>query len=59
MERLVQIADQLIALCHVDTPWEIALGAAAVAAITGDAERSALLLEGWRQPPFFSSFIAL
>jgi hypothetical protein len=47
MERLVQIADQLIALCHVDTPWEIALGAVAVAAITGDAERGALLLEGY------------
>jgi len=46
MDELAGIADRLIALCHVDTPWEVALGAAAVAAITGDAGRGALLLRG-------------
>jgi hypothetical protein len=46
MDRLKKIADQLYGLCYVDTPWEVALGAAAVAAITGDAGRGALLLRG-------------
>jgi hypothetical protein len=46
MDKLTQIADQLYGLCYVDTPWEVALGAVAVAAITGDAERGALLLRG-------------
>jgi hypothetical protein len=46
MDTLKEIADQLHELCYVDTPREIALGAAAVAAITGDAKRGAFLLEG-------------
>jgi hypothetical protein len=46
VKRLKRIADQLYGLCYEDTPWETALGAAAVAAITGDAERGALLLSG-------------
>jgi hypothetical protein len=43
--ELERIADGLHGLCHVETLWETALGAAAVAAITGGAERGAWLLE--------------
>jgi len=46
LDELRRIADQLYALLHVDTPWEAALGAVAVAAITGDAERGTWLLRG-------------
>ncbi len=46
IDRLREIADGVYGLCYVDTPWEVALGAAAVAAITGDAERGAFLLRG-------------
>jgi len=46
MDRLKEIADQVYGLCYVDTPWEVALGAAAVAAITGNAGRGILLLRG-------------
>jgi hypothetical protein len=44
-EELTRIADGLHGLRHVETLWEAALGAAAVAAITGSAERGAWLLE--------------
>jgi hypothetical protein len=45
LEDLTRIADELHGLCHVETLWEAALGAAAVAAVTGSAERGAWLLE--------------
>jgi hypothetical protein len=46
-DRLMEIADRLIYFCHVDTPWEVALGAVAVAAITGSAESGELVLRGY------------
>jgi len=44
LDELTRIADELHGLCHVETLWEAALGAAAVAAVTGSAERGAWLL---------------
>jgi hypothetical protein len=46
-ERLMELADRLVNFCHVDTPWEVALGAVAVAAITGDAGSGELVLRGY------------
>jgi hypothetical protein len=51
VDRLMEIADELILLCHVDTPWEVALGAVAVAAITGSAESGELVLRGYYSGP--------
>jgi hypothetical protein len=45
LNELTRTADGLHGLCHVETLWEAALGAAAVAAITGSAERGAWLPE--------------
>ena len=44
-DKLMGIADQLINFCHVDAPWEAALGAVAVAYITGDPGAGERLLE--------------
>jgi hypothetical protein len=46
-DKLMRIADRLINFCYVDTPWEVALGAVAVAYITGDAEYGERLLDGY------------
>jgi hypothetical protein len=45
-DKLMRIADRLINFCYVDTPWEVALGAVAVAYITGDPGAGDLVLEG-------------
>ena len=39
LDELTRIADGLHGFCHVETLWEAPLGAAAVAAVTGGAER--------------------
>jgi hypothetical protein len=46
IDRLMEIADRLINFCFVDTPWEVALGAVAVAYITEDPGAGELVLEG-------------
>jgi hypothetical protein len=47
MDRILEMADRLINFLYVETPWEIALGAVAVAAITGDVESGERLLDGY------------
>jgi len=46
-DKLVQMADRLICYCHVDTSWEVALGAVAVAYITGYPHYGQRVLQGY------------
>jgi hypothetical protein len=46
-DKLIQLADRLVCYLHVDAPWEVALGAVAVAYITGDPGAGEVVLEGY------------
>lgn len=49
-ELLLDLADELLLACSADTDWRLALAAVAVAAVTGEPEDGAFILEGEYHP---------